>query len=466
MDYIKVEGSIILPAKVDGSPDVFQCPHFTLVKPSWVPDGQSSYCELCSIKFTQLKRRHHCRMCGAVRCSKCCGNKIPLPQLGIEEAERVCESCRTVAELIAKSRSTVDNFLIDAAKGLSSFARHEKHIKKLVELGGMQALIALASTDAVTVLSPVISGLQALSNHTALHNHLAEAGAIKAICKILSNVGDHNEQIAVDGINALRVFCKSANFKTKALNDGGLQPVLSLCWSKNDVIALLSISTLGLIAEHLGTHPAIFDSKHSTVPRLLDLALSPDEKTQEVALKVLAILSTGTPQHKHRLVQDDVNSGRCLHKVLESNPTNPQILCNVACLVGNLATNMEDQGALQDLMHGCYRKLSSAESKLELLCHLTRALANFAVHKPNVSHLTFAVPDVVKYCLKSSVAPVQAQSMRLLLTLLGHAPARVSSLLISEGTLAFLTNLGGLPGFIDAVHTSLANDAPSIAKPL
>lgn len=35
--------------------------------PFWVPDSDAPSCMLCDIKFTVLKRRHHCRACGKVR---------------------------------------------------------------------------------------------------------------------------------------------------------------------------------------------------------------------------------------------------------------------------------------------------------------------------------------------------------------------------------------------------------------
>lgn len=37
--------------------------------PFWIPDSDASSCMLCDIKFTVLKRRHHCRACGKV-CKK------------------------------------------------------------------------------------------------------------------------------------------------------------------------------------------------------------------------------------------------------------------------------------------------------------------------------------------------------------------------------------------------------------
>jgi MAD (mothers against decapentaplegic) interacting protein len=34
--------------------------------PFWVPDADAPNCMQCEIKFTVLKRRHHCRACGKV----------------------------------------------------------------------------------------------------------------------------------------------------------------------------------------------------------------------------------------------------------------------------------------------------------------------------------------------------------------------------------------------------------------
>jgi hypothetical protein len=36
------------------------------VPPFWVPDADAPNCMQCEIKFTVLKRRHHCRACGKV----------------------------------------------------------------------------------------------------------------------------------------------------------------------------------------------------------------------------------------------------------------------------------------------------------------------------------------------------------------------------------------------------------------
>lgn len=60
--------------------------------PFWVPDGDAPSCMLCDVKFTVLKRRHHCRACGKVLCNKCCNMKYKLEYQGNIDS-RVCVSC-------------------------------------------------------------------------------------------------------------------------------------------------------------------------------------------------------------------------------------------------------------------------------------------------------------------------------------------------------------------------------------
>ncbi|XP_076669961.1 smad anchor for receptor activation isoform X3 [Andrena cerasifolii] len=60
--------------------------------PFWVPDSDAPSCMLCDVKFTVLKRRHHCRACGKVLCNKCCSMKYKLEYQGNIDS-RVCVFC-------------------------------------------------------------------------------------------------------------------------------------------------------------------------------------------------------------------------------------------------------------------------------------------------------------------------------------------------------------------------------------
>ncbi|EGC29190.1 hypothetical protein DICPUDRAFT_159260 [Dictyostelium purpureum] len=65
-------------------------------KPTWVPDNHSNKCEMCSVPFTFLNRRHHCRRCGHLFCGSCCSLNTSLPQeFGYTTRVKVCSKCFT-----------------------------------------------------------------------------------------------------------------------------------------------------------------------------------------------------------------------------------------------------------------------------------------------------------------------------------------------------------------------------------
>src|SRR5262245_46985131 len=48
----------------------------------WMPDSRGKECYECQEKFTTFRRRHHCRICGQIFCSRCCYQAIPGRLLG------------------------------------------------------------------------------------------------------------------------------------------------------------------------------------------------------------------------------------------------------------------------------------------------------------------------------------------------------------------------------------------------
>ncbi|VDM98122.1 unnamed protein product [Thelazia callipaeda] len=43
----------------------------------WMPDSSGRECYECQERFTAFRRRHHCRLCGQIFCSKCCDVQVP-----------------------------------------------------------------------------------------------------------------------------------------------------------------------------------------------------------------------------------------------------------------------------------------------------------------------------------------------------------------------------------------------------
>ncbi|XP_060081887.1 FYVE, RhoGEF and PH domain-containing protein 4-like [Ylistrum balloti] len=63
--------------------------------PKWIKDDEVTMCMQCTNSFTAFRRRHHCRACGIVVCSKCSGKKVPLAYDNFRY-NRVCDKCYTV----------------------------------------------------------------------------------------------------------------------------------------------------------------------------------------------------------------------------------------------------------------------------------------------------------------------------------------------------------------------------------
>lgn len=61
--------------------------------PIWVPNRHAIACSSCTVSFSFLNRRHHCRRCGNIFCQKCSSKRIALPQFGFEKLVRVCDGC-------------------------------------------------------------------------------------------------------------------------------------------------------------------------------------------------------------------------------------------------------------------------------------------------------------------------------------------------------------------------------------
>lgn len=88
----------------------------------WMPDQSCRVCYECDSQFTVFNRRHHCRLCGRVFCSKCTANTIPAPSdepsTSREEWERirVCNYCFKQWE---QGIAPVDNGTSVPSSGLS-----------------------------------------------------------------------------------------------------------------------------------------------------------------------------------------------------------------------------------------------------------------------------------------------------------------------------------------------------------
>lgn len=81
----------------------------TRLKQYWMPDSVSKECYDCGEKFTTFRRRHHCRVCGQIFCSQCCGQVVPGKIVGCSGNLRVCTyCCKVVLSYLQDSDLSVD----------------------------------------------------------------------------------------------------------------------------------------------------------------------------------------------------------------------------------------------------------------------------------------------------------------------------------------------------------------------
>uniref|UniRef100_A0A336MV61 CSON008086 protein n=1 Tax=Culicoides sonorensis TaxID=179676 RepID=A0A336MV61_CULSO len=69
----------------------------------WMPDSKSKECYECCQKFTTFRRKHHCRLCGQIFCSKCCNQVVPGKIIMCSGDLKVCTYCSKVVLSYLKS---------------------------------------------------------------------------------------------------------------------------------------------------------------------------------------------------------------------------------------------------------------------------------------------------------------------------------------------------------------------------
>ncbi|CAG8602955.1 4921_t:CDS:2 [Paraglomus brasilianum] len=64
-----------------------------ITKDYWMADDTCKECYICKVNFTTWRRKHHCRTCGLIFCSKCASNIISGEKYGHDGQMRVCDLC-------------------------------------------------------------------------------------------------------------------------------------------------------------------------------------------------------------------------------------------------------------------------------------------------------------------------------------------------------------------------------------
>ncbi|KAI8606363.1 hypothetical protein EDD21DRAFT_298271 [Dissophora ornata] len=79
-------------------------------KEYWMTDENAKECYGCSASFFVFRRKHHCRICGHIFCSKCASKIIPGIKLGYEGSLRVCNYCLDVMQQYEEQESGIGEY--------------------------------------------------------------------------------------------------------------------------------------------------------------------------------------------------------------------------------------------------------------------------------------------------------------------------------------------------------------------
>lgn len=338
----------------------------------------------------------------------------------------------------------------DAALGLDAMLRNMNHFAQIIESGGVQTLIFLAVQDDVVIKEAVAQSLHMLAQHTPLIPLLKISGAIKALKHFLTTSQD-KYKILTNSLSALALFCKRFEDKLAVLQEGTTEPLLNILESP-DTTSLLSARIICCLAENPDHHSILLQNPFSLY-NILNSLKTDDIQKKEILMKILAYLSTGDESFRRRLIQEDqVNGYPILNTLKETNVQNNSILVSTVCLIGNLATVLGNQNALQSYLTEVANLLENCNEGLtELLTQIARTLANFSEFPPSSLLLVQRVQSIISILLRSDTESIRMHACRIIVSLWNNEPSLTLNELMRSGVDTFLEEMFAIDGVISVL---------------
>eukprot|EP00732_Lithocolla_globosa_P002674 Lithocolla_globosa_v1_NODE_1843_length_2300_cov_12.534076.p1 type:complete len:502 gc:universal NODE_1843_length_2300_cov_12.534076:1530-25(-) len=391
-----------------------------LPRAQWVSDDDVEECmrKDCGAVFTALNRRHHCRQCGEIFCGDCSSKKVALPQLGFDKPQRVCESCVEVAYLVAYTVSDSLTTQCHGVRGLIALMFKEGGLEKLVNVGGLDALIYLCSSDHSDVQEITTSALENLARFEQTQNTMVEKGVLNAVFQLTTNK-EPSETTLHNIASTLFHLAKNKDLCELMVAEGGLHPLLRIVMSfvpeKNEhdgekkktllLAQTLAARALSLLCMDRNAQARIIEDKKNGLDSLFSLLSSPNEDVQKYIAKSFAYLSLRNDKLKAKLIKPQGARALVLLLGITSSPSissrhahshqKTETLSHVCCTLANLATNGESQEVLVSnenflemfvgLIHHkqTTQDTDSGGDQFKIHRHITRGLANLALYDQN-----------------------------------------------------------------------------------
>jgi hypothetical protein len=87
--------------------------------PIWIPDAVSNTCMECGVELSFFRRRHHCRNCGKIMCSKCLPKRIILRHISETVPSKVCKRCADEVEREASLGKVAEDRTVEDEEDLA-----------------------------------------------------------------------------------------------------------------------------------------------------------------------------------------------------------------------------------------------------------------------------------------------------------------------------------------------------------
>lgn len=449
-ENIMIEGVSVKVPVINDRRDSLS-PMITFQKPIWMPDNEADFCLNCNLKFSQLRRKHHCRNCGKIFCYKCCSEKMPLPHFGMNEPERVCGNCKLTVDLLWKSKSDDLDLKLEAISGFSSLMMNTAGLCKVIECGGIHIMLSMTSEEDLKLKCAIAAALHEIAQNMTINTFLVEAGALKGLKKLLMTSCGCDELIS-DCLSALNSMSMDPEIRVQVLKEGIVDCLLNIM-TITGTLAIFAARVLQLLISNFDCHEYLIQKHGQLVPRLFQALENEDYQMQTCVTKMLAFFSAGSDAFRHLILQEDISKEFPLLFLLKGSSIN--VLVNAVCVVANLSLSVNQNFAHKYISALCDLLKVGDDETGELWTHLGRGLANFAENSTNALQLIHHLGAIVSTLLKSNFEVPKVHACRLIIYLFAAEHDITLEKLSESGMDEFMEITFNLPGITDILNSLL-----------
>ncbi|CAB0037002.1 unnamed protein product [Trichogramma brassicae] len=154
----------------------------------WMPDNVSKQCYECGERFTTFRRRHHCRICGQIFCSKCCSDEVPGKIMGVTDSDG---ETKQPLQAVSRLPSSGSSFYLDLDLEASTVSLKRPTSNEILDFSGSDSHSEIIEHKEVNVQCQENSNVpEDLLNDTLLVQEKKGTGGWNEISNLKSSYGE------------------------------------------------------------------------------------------------------------------------------------------------------------------------------------------------------------------------------------------------------------------------------------